>query len=278
MASRPGRRTHGAPDRRHRHADVDLLLGEVLPLGLQEDHRVGVVDRRAQQPVGVGVGRRGDHVEAGGVRVVRLGGVAVVLDAADAAAVGDADDHRQPHRAPGAVAHLGDVADDLLERRVGEGVELHLDHRAHSVHRHPDGHPDDAGLGQRGVEAAVLAEVLGQPVGDPEDAAERTDVLAEHDDPLVARSWRRAGRCSAPGPSSVFAIIATLPRHRARPAAPRPARAAAAVGVAYTWAKRSVGIGWRSRAPTPARTAAAMRLGSRWRSRPPARRSAPPGR
>ena len=44
----------------------------------------------------------------------------------------------------------------------------------------PDREADDAGLGQRGVEAAVLAELGGQPVGDPEDAAERADVLAEH--------------------------------------------------------------------------------------------------
>ena len=73
----------------------------------------------------------------------------------------------------GAVAHLGDVVDDLLERRVGERVELHLDDRAHPVHRHADRHADDAGLGERGVEAAALAEPGGEAVGDPEDAAER---------------------------------------------------------------------------------------------------------
>ena len=72
------------------------------------------------------------------------------------------------------------MADDLLEGRVGEGVELHLDHRPHAVHGHAHRHPDDAGLGERGVEAAGLAELGGEPVGDPEDAAERSDVLTEH--------------------------------------------------------------------------------------------------
>ena len=90
-----------------------------------------------------------------------------------------------PTRTAGAVAHLGHVRDDLLERRVGERVELHLDDRPEPGHGHADREADDAGLGQRGVEAAVLAEVAGEPVGDPEDAAELADVLAEHDDVVV---------------------------------------------------------------------------------------------
>ena len=45
-----------------------------------------------------------------------------------------------------------------------------------------DGGADDAGLGERGVHDAVVAEVALQPVGDPEHSAERADVLAhEHD-------------------------------------------------------------------------------------------------
>src|SRR6185295_12082465 len=41
---------------------------------------------------------------------------------------------------------------------------------------------DDAGLGQRRVDDPVIAEVLLQTVGDPEDAAELADVLAHDDD------------------------------------------------------------------------------------------------
>ncbi len=47
----------------------------------------------------------------------------------------------------------------------------------------PDGGAEDAGLGERGVDDPVLAEVLLQAVGDPEDAAELADVLA-HDEHL----------------------------------------------------------------------------------------------
>ena len=86
------------------------------------------------------------------------------------------------------------MRDELLERRVRERVELHLDDRPEPVHRHAEREADDPALGQRGVEAAVLAEVAGEPVGDPEDAAERADVLTEDDDRTRRRSSRRAAR------------------------------------------------------------------------------------
>ena len=50
----------------------------------------------------------------------------------------------------------------------------------------PIGGADDAGLGERGVVHAVGAELVGEPVGGAEDAAELADVLAEHDDARVA--------------------------------------------------------------------------------------------
>lgn len=109
----------------------------------------------------------------------------MVLDAADTARVGNPDHHRQPDPAAGAVAHLRDVAHDLLERRVGERVELHLDYRPPAVHGHPDRHPDDARLRQRGVETVTLTECGGEPVGHPEHPAQRSDVLPENDDALV---------------------------------------------------------------------------------------------
>ncbi len=117
---------------------VPVRLAPVQPLGLHEDDRVVGGDGGAQQPVGVGDGGRGDDVQTGRGHVVGLGGVAVVLHAADAAAVGDAHGDRHGQRAAGAVAHLRDVRDELLERRVGERVELHLHDRPQPVHGHAD--------------------------------------------------------------------------------------------------------------------------------------------
>ena len=172
-----------AEERVGRRGVVELgLVGVVLPLRLEEDHRVRVGDGLLDHPVAVDRVGAGDHLEARRVRELRLRRLAVVLDRADAAAERDADHHRQRRLALGAVAHLRDLADDLVVRRVDEAVELDLDDRLVAPQRHPDGRADDAGLGQRAVDDAVLAEVLLQTVGDPEDAAELADVLAHEQD------------------------------------------------------------------------------------------------
>ena len=116
------------------------------------------------------------------MRELRLRALGVVLDRTDAAAERDPDDHRDLVVALGAVVHLGDLADDLVVRRVDEAVELDLDDRPVAAQRHADRGADDAGLRQRAVDDPVLAEVLLQAVGDPEDAAELADVLAHHQD------------------------------------------------------------------------------------------------
>ena len=85
---------------------------------------------------------------------------------------------------------LREVARDLLERWIGEGVELNLDHRSQSVHRHADSGADDARLGQRRVEHSRLTEAPGQTVRHSEYAAERAHILAIHDDSLVGGKER----------------------------------------------------------------------------------------
>ena len=116
------------------------------------------------------------------MREQRLGRLAVVLDRADAAAVRDADDDRELDLAERPGVHLGELGDDLVVRREDEPVELDLHDRPVAAQREADGRADDAGLGERGVDHPVLAEVLLQPVGDPEDAAELADVLAHDQD------------------------------------------------------------------------------------------------
>jgi hypothetical protein len=64
-------------------------------------------------------------------------------------------------------------------------VELDLRHRHEAVHGQADRRADDAGLGQRRVHHPVAAEPLEEALGDAEDAAVESDVLAEQDHPLV---------------------------------------------------------------------------------------------
>ncbi len=167
-------------------AQVEHTALVVAPLGLVEDDGVVAGDRLLHHPVGVLGGGAGHDPQPGGVGEVGLVGLAVVLDRADPAAVGDADDHRQPELAEGAVVHLGDLADDLVEGRVDEAVELDLDDGPVAAQGQADGAAHDPGLGQRGVDDAVLAEVLLQALGDAEDTAELADVLAHEQDLGVA--------------------------------------------------------------------------------------------
>jgi hypothetical protein len=169
---------------------VQLALLVVAALGLVVDDRVVALDGLLDHPVGIlRVGAR-DDAKTRGVGEVGLVGLAVVLDRADAAADGDADHHGQPDLAQRTRPHLGDLADDLVERGVDEPVELDLHDGTVAAQRHTDGGADDAGLGQRGVDDPVLAEVLLQVLGDPEHATELADVLT-HDDTLGSPSRAR---------------------------------------------------------------------------------------
>src|SRR5712692_10317837 len=107
-----------------------------------------------------------------------------MLDGADVATEGDANGDRQ--RDPGTISVLGDVADDLLERRVNKAVELDLRNGPEAAQCQAHRDADDGRLGQWRVEDALFAEGLLQSVGDPKDAAERAHVLAKDEDVVVA--------------------------------------------------------------------------------------------
>ena len=106
----------------------------------------------------------------------------MVLDRADAAAARDADHDRQADLPAGPVAHLGELADDLVDRGEDEPVELDLADRPVAAQGQADRRADDAGLGQRGVDHPGLAEILLQAVGHAEDPAQLADVLAHDQD------------------------------------------------------------------------------------------------
>ena len=145
--------------------------------------------------------RRAHHAQAGRVREVRLRALLVVLDRADVAAVGDADDDGHGQRALVAVAHPRQLAGDLVEAGEDEAVELDLADRAEAAHGQADRGADDAGFGQRGVEHALVAELGVQALRDAEDAAERADVLAHQQNLGVVEHAPGAARRSGPSSS-----------------------------------------------------------------------------
>ena len=109
------------------------------------------------------------------------------LGRAHAAAVRHPHDERELHLPAGAPAIAADVGDQLVEARIRERVVLHLADRLPARHAEPDRAAEDPGLGERRVDAAVLAELVAQPGGRAEDAAGAADVLAHDHHVVVAR-------------------------------------------------------------------------------------------
>ena len=108
----------------------------------------------------------------------------MLLDGANIAAVGNANDQLHRAGAAGAAMILGDVAGHLLERGIGEGVELHLGDRAEALDGETDGDARDGAFRQRRVEDPP-PKCVAQPIGDTKDTAELADILTKHQHAVV---------------------------------------------------------------------------------------------
>src|SRR6476659_10140717 len=78
--------------------------------------------------------------------------------------------------------HLGGLSHDLVEGRKNESIELDLTHGPVAAQRHPYSSADDARFGKGRIDHSMLAEILLQSLGDPEDAAKLADILSGDDD------------------------------------------------------------------------------------------------
>ena len=160
------------------HQAVGLLV-------LQEDHRVVVANGRFEQALGL-VGRgRGDHDQAWGVEKQGFHVLRVKQAAADAAAVGDADGHRNLQRTVGAVVGAGRLADELVDAGPDEIGELHFGNGPHAAKRRAQGDAHDGRFGQRRVDNPLRAEILDESLRRQENATALAHVLAHDENALV---------------------------------------------------------------------------------------------
>ncbi len=81
-----------------------------------------------------------------------------------------------------------------IEGGVYEVRELDLRNGDETIERRADCNAHDAGLGERHVEDACLAELRVKPFSGAEDTALAADVLAHHEHPLVALHLLGDGR------------------------------------------------------------------------------------
>src|SRR5205823_4294983 len=90
------------------------------------------------------------------------------------------------HRGAGPPALLGGDGDELVPRAGDEVGELHLGDGAHAHDRRAGAAADDRGLRERRVDHAPGPELLLEAERYLEGAAVDADVLADHEDALVA--------------------------------------------------------------------------------------------
>jgi hypothetical protein len=109
-----------------------------------------------------------------------------MLEGAHTAAVRHPDDHLDVIAPPRPGSVPGGVVLDLMEGLEGEAGELDLRHRLQPVDRHADGHAHDGALGQRRVDDALISELREEAVRHAEHASVDADVLAQHQDVVVA--------------------------------------------------------------------------------------------
>ena len=95
-------------------------------------------------------------------------------------------DHRNSPVAVTAIAKLGDLVGDLVERHVRKVGELHLGHRPLTGEGQAQCDSGDGRLGKRCVDDPSLTEPAPQAIGDQEYAALLSNVLAQHHHAFVA--------------------------------------------------------------------------------------------
>ena len=165
---------------------VHVPLEPVAALGLKDNDRIRALNRLAGHPIGL-VRARGSHdAQAGGVGEQRLGRLGVVLHRANHAAVGNTNRHRHDVLLIGAVVNLRKLARDLVEGGENEAVELNLGNGAVPAQRHADGGADNAGLPQRAIHDAAVAEAGLQALGHAVHAAKLADILTEQNHGAVS--------------------------------------------------------------------------------------------
>ena len=181
-------------DGQHEIVDLGHRKGPAIDdFIFQEDHRIGIADRRLEQALGVGGGIRRDHRHAGHRGIP--GGIILAVLGADAGggAVGAAEHDGAAHLPARHVAGLGGGIDDLVHRLHGEipGHEFH--DRLQAVERRAHAQAGKAMLGDGRVDDAALAELLQQALRNLVGALVLGDFLAHQEHQFVAAHFLRHG-------------------------------------------------------------------------------------
>ena len=151
---------------------------------LEVENRIVVADGRLDEALRIPRCRGVDDLQARGVEEGRLRVLRMERPATHIPAAGAAHDDRR--REAGAIAGRGHVVGEHVVGARDEVDELHLRDGPHSHVGRPGCRPNDRRFGDRRINHALLAEALGETLGDFEGTAVQPHVLSENEDALVA--------------------------------------------------------------------------------------------
>ncbi len=158
-----GARNPRLADRQHVVVKLRHFAGvTVEDFIFEEDHRVGIADRRLQQPLGIRRRIRRDHLQARNMGEPRRIVLAVLSRDTRRCAVGATEHDRGFHLSAGHVEGLRRGVDDLVHRLHGEIEGHELDDRLEAGKRRADTNAGKPMLGDRSVDHAPVAELLQQ--------------------------------------------------------------------------------------------------------------------
>ena len=190
----------GLADRHLERLVGHLALDQpVRPLVLEEQHGVGVADRRAQHALRV-VRRRRARPPSGRGRGRRTPRSTASGTARRARRRPTARGRPSAARSPRSIRYRIRAASETIWSNAGwmKSANWISATGSRPCSAIPIATPTIAGLGQRRVDDALLAELLQEPLRHPEHAAPGADVLAQDDDALVRRPSRPAACRGSP--------------------------------------------------------------------------------
>src|SRR6185369_10205605 len=145
---------------------------------LEEEHRIGIADRRFDQAFRVVSRRRLDNLQSRSVQEKRLR-VERMKRPRTYSRSAWTTKHRRNAGAP-AISTLRRVVCQQIEARGNEIDKLKLSDRSHAHQRCATRCADDRAFRDRRVDHAFLAKLIDQSVSDFERAAIRADVFTDH--------------------------------------------------------------------------------------------------
>jgi hypothetical protein len=147
-------------------ASLDVAFGSIQKLGLYENHRVVVTNRRFQQPLCIMRSGGRDHFQSRHVTKPGFQTLRMLSGKLVCCAAGSANYHGNRNLSSGHISNFGGIIDDLIQGQDAEIKGHQLDDRPQSSHGGPNSQAGKPRFGNRRIPHSFRSEFLDEPFTD----------------------------------------------------------------------------------------------------------------